>query len=309
MQSFWEWIVVVAPNLWLPLLEGDVGRSAFIASQNRSFKDFLKELLLAQKITDPRLVEEAKALIADQDNHLFNYGEELLKIASSGRGRMTGGDILQAATEAAGRLWERLWSLDAYPGGQTWESRFPQSAQRGGIRGTVRAFANHLLGHFAQRLRKSRSGVSTVQQSQLDSPIDPATRAANPADEWNEWKLAIRSELLQDLRTEEERGQGGKHAEARIRNIRWALQIAEKLMVFPYQRRSLPEVMAEIPELRGVARGGLQQTLKNLIDDARMRVVAKMGSAREQAVAHWLQKRRRRSLRQTEGRCLPSLWA
>jgi hypothetical protein len=64
MQSFWEWIVVVAPNLWLPLLEGDVGRSAFIASQNRSFKDFLQELLLAQKITDPRLVDEAKALTA-----------------------------------------------------------------------------------------------------------------------------------------------------------------------------------------------------------------------------------------------------
>ena len=227
MQSFWEWIVVVAPNLWLPLFEGDVGRSAFVASQNRSFKDFLKELLLAQKITDPRLVDEAKALIADQDNHLFNYGEQLLKIASSGRGRMTGGDILQAATEAAGRLWERLWSLSSYPGGQTWESRFPQSAQRGGIRGTVKSVANYLIGHFAQRLRKSRSGVATVQQSQIEAPLDPESRQEYPSEEWQEWKSSILRELLQDLRTEEERGQGGKHAEARIRNLRWALAIAE----------------------------------------------------------------------------------
>jgi len=285
----------------------DVGLQAFIAAQNRSFRDFLKELLRAQKITDPRLVEEAKTLIADQDNHLFNYGEELLKIASSGRGRMTGGDILQAATEAAGRLWERLWSLDAYPGGQTWESRFPQSAQRGGLRGTVKSVANYLISHFAQRLRKSRSGVSTVQQSQIEAPLDPESRPEYPSEEWQEWKTAILRELFQDLRSEEERGQRGKHAEARIRNLRWALVIAEKLMAFPYERRSMPEVMDEIPELRGV-RGGLQQTLTNLLDAARNRVLAKMGTEREKAVARSLQRGRRRRMPplQAEGMVWPS---
>jgi hypothetical protein len=73
--------------------------------------------------------------------------------------------------------------------------------------------------------------------------------------------------------------------------------------------------MAEIPELRGIRRGGLQQTLKALIDDARNRVVAKMGSEQEQAVAHWLQSRGRRVLGRTRAEgtlppvALPHPWA
>jgi hypothetical protein len=66
--------------------------------------------------------------------------------------------------------------------------------------------------------------------------------------------------------------------------------------------------MAEIG-LQGVPRGGLQQVLKNIIDDARMRVVKKMGTEREQAVAYGLQRRSHRSLGQTEGRIVPSSWA
>ena len=273
-------------------MEGDEGRQAFIDAQNRSFKDFLRKLLEARKITHPQLVQEAEALIADRGNSLFAYGEELLKIASGGRGRLAGGDTLHAATEAAGRMWEKLWRPDAYPGTQTWETRFPLSAQRGGIRGTVRAFANHLIGHFAQRLRKSRAGVATVQRSQIDAPIDPAARATTPAGEWDEWRTAILRELINDLHSEEEKNQGGKHWQARLRNLRWAIAIAEKQLAIPYQRRSMAEVLQEIPELRGIPRGGLQQTLKALIDDARMRVVAKMGSAKEQGVAQWLQSRR-----------------
>jgi hypothetical protein len=307
MQTFWEWLVAIGPNLGLPITEGDEGLQAFIVSQNQSFKDFLRKLLAAKKITDPRLEREALALIADHSNSLFNYGQELVQIASGGRGRLAGGDTLQAATEAAGRMWEKLWRLESFPGMQTWESRFPQSVRRGRILGTVRAFANHLIGHFAQRLRKSRAGVSTVQQSQIEDPIDPAARAANPAGEWDEWRSAILQELINDLRSEEARSPGGKHWEARIRNLRWAIAIADKQMAIPYQWRSMPEVMAEIPELRGVGRGGLQQTLKALIDDARMRVVAKMGSDREQGVAHWLQTRGLRGLRraQVEERLLP----
>ena len=102
--------------------------------------------------------------------------------------------------------------------------------------------------------------------------------------------------------------EGGKHWEARVRNLRWAIAIADKQMAFPYQWRSMPEVMEEIPELRGVARGGLQQVLKNLIDDARMRAVKRLGTEKEQAVAYGLQRRSHRSLGQTEARFLPALW-
>jgi hypothetical protein len=88
MQTFWQGLA----NLSLPVTEGDEGRQAFIRAQNQSLKDFLRNLLEAQKITDPRLVREAEALIADQSNRLFNYGEELLQIASGGRGQLGGGD-------------------------------------------------------------------------------------------------------------------------------------------------------------------------------------------------------------------------
>jgi len=288
---------------WLFIVEGDDGLQAFIDSQNWSFKDFLRKLLEAKKITDPRLVREAQSLIADQANGTFNYGQELVRIASGGRGRLAGGDTLQAATEAAGKMWEKLWRLEAFTGTLTWETRFPGSVSRGGIVGTVRAFANNLIGHFAQRLRKSRAGVSTFQQSQVyqrDNPFDVAAGASNQPGEWEEWKAAIMRELINDLRNEEQNNQGGKHWQARIRNLRWAIAIADKQMAVPYQWRSMPEVMAEIPELRGVGRGGLQQTLKNLIDDARNRVVAQMGSDREQSVAHWLQTRGRQRLQPTQ---------
>jgi hypothetical protein len=306
MQTFWQWLVAASPNLYFT--EGDEGLQSFIDSQNQSFKDFLRKLLEVGKITHPRLVKEAEALIADQSNSLFDYGEELLKIASGGRGRLAGGDTLHAATEAAGRMWEKLWRPESYAGTQTWETRFPLSAQRGGIRGTLRAVASNLIGHFAQRLRKSRAGVATLQRSEIDAPIDPAARATTPAGEWDEWRTAILRELVQDLRSKEASNQGGKHWQARIRNLRWAIAIAEKQMAIPYQWRSMPEVMAEIPELRGIRRGGLQQTLKALLDDARNRVVKRLGTEKEQAVAYGLQRRGHRSLGQTEGRILPSLW-
>jgi hypothetical protein len=287
MQTFWQWLL---GHPLLPFMEGDQGRQAFIDAQNRSFLAFLRDLLAARKITDPRLVQEAEGLLADPS--LFNYGEELLKLAARGRGRLAGGDTLQAATEVAGRLWEKLWRPQAYPGTQTWETRFPRSVHRGGLRGTVRAYANHLLGHFAQSLRKSRSRFPTVQWSQIDTPLDPAAPAADPAGEWGEWRAAILAELTHDLRRAEASNPGGKHGQARVRNHRLALIIAEKQLAIPYQRRSMAEVLQEIPELRGIPRGGLQQTLKALIDNAQMRVVAKMGSAKEQGVAQWLQSRR-----------------
>jgi hypothetical protein len=304
--SFGDWLSLRYPSIPLFEARSDVGLRAFIDSQDRSFKEFLTNLLAAKKITDPLLVQEAQALIADQAD--FSYGEELLRVASAGRGRLAGADALHGATEAAGRMWELLWRPESYPGTQTWETRFPLSAMRGGIRGTVRAFANHLIGHFAQRLRKGRASGSTVQQSQLDKPIEPRGRVSNEEGEWQEWKDAILSELIRDLNDELESNQRGKHWESRIRNLRNAIAIVDRQMAYPYQWRSMPEVMAEIPGLQGVPRGGLQQALKNLIDDARMRVVRKLGSEKEQAIAYGLQ-RRSRSLGQTEGRFLPSLGA
>jgi hypothetical protein len=309
---FRQWLMAIDPDFRLgytslpeaTVSRGDVGLQAFVASQNRSLKDFLKTLLQAKKITDPRLVQEAETLIADHSNSIFNYGEELLRIASAGRGRLAGADTLQGATEAAGKMWELLWRPESY-GTQTWESRFPLSVQRGGILGTVRAFANNLIGHFAQRLRKSRASVSTFQQSQTEDPIDPEARASYREGDWEEWKAAIIRELVKDLHDEMANGQGGKHRESRIRNLRWAIAIADKQMAFPYQWRSMPEVMAEIPGLQGIQRGGLQQTLKTLIDNARLRAVAKIGTEKEQAVAYGLQRRGHRSLERTEGSFLP----
>jgi len=294
----------------LAFAEGDEGLQAFIGSQNASFKVFLRKLLDAKKITDPRLVQEAESLIADRANHLFNYGEELVRIASAGRGRLRGADALQGATEAAGRMWELLWRPEAYARAQTWESRFPMSSQRGGIQGTVRAVANNLIGHFAQRLRKGRARVSTLHQSQIedpDHPIDFAGRASNEAGEWEQWRDAIIRELVHDLHDELARNRGGKHWEARIRNLRLAIAVVEKQMEIPYEPHSMSDVMRQIPELRGVGRGGLQQALKTLINDARNRAVDKMGSKKEQGVAHWLRTRGRRTWERTraEGALLP----
>ncbi len=316
MLQFREWLATTHPDLTvsdpaLPLHEGDEGLRAFVDAQNTSFKGFLQQLLATKRITDPRLVQEAQALITDQANQLFDYGRELLRIASAGRGRLAGGDALQGATEAAGRLWELLWRPEAYVGTQTWEARFPQSAQRGGIRGTIRAAANNMIGHYAQRMRKGRAGVSTVQMSQIADPqrsFDVAASTSTDPGEWEAWKSAILGELTNDLNKELAKGQGGKHWEARLRNLQWAIAIANKQMEYPYQWRSMPEVMAEIPGLQGVRRGGLQQALKGIIDDARTRVVAKMGTEREQAVAHWLQTRRSQMLgrTRTEG-CFPQV--
>ena len=57
------------------------------------------------------------------------------------------------------------------------------------IRGTIRAIINNLIGHFAQRLRKARAGVSTFQRSQIEAPgrprssyIDPGRRMGGVAD-------------------------------------------------------------------------------------------------------------------------------
>ena len=117
MLRFCEWVIAVGT---VPFFEArglggsrsDIGRQAFIDSQNWSFKDFLKKLLAAKKITDPLLVQEAQALVAPDSS--FSYGRELLRIATMGRARLAGGDAIHAATEAAGKLWEKVWRPESY---------------------------------------------------------------------------------------------------------------------------------------------------------------------------------------------------
>jgi len=130
-----------------------------------------------------------------------------------------------------------------------------------------------------------------------------------------EWRAAIIEELSKALDDELGSNRGGAHSESRVRNLRWAIAIAEKQMAIPYHWRSMPEVMGEIPGLQGIGRGGLQQALKTLIDDARNRAVAKIGSDREQGVAYWLQTRGHRTLdtgkrrrRQVEARWTPETY-
>src|SRR5215831_8572307 len=124
-RSFREWLRLPYPSMPIFEARSDVGRQAFIDSQNWSFKGFLKELLDARKITEPQLVQEAETLIADHSNSIFNYGTELLRMASAGRCRLAGGDALQAATEAAGRMWEKLWRPESYAGGEPGRAAFP----------------------------------------------------------------------------------------------------------------------------------------------------------------------------------------
>jgi hypothetical protein len=52
MMTFWEWLGQDLQRL-LREMRGDEGYQAFVDSQNRSFKVFLKQLIQARKFTDP----------------------------------------------------------------------------------------------------------------------------------------------------------------------------------------------------------------------------------------------------------------
>ena len=113
--------------------------------------------------------------------------------------------------------------------------------------------------HFAQRLRKGRASISTLQQEPdrrhgQRALRRVAGRASNRAGEWEEWRSAIIQELANDLHDELARNQGGKHGEARVRSLRWAIAIAEKQMAIPLPLAApMPEVHGRNP---GVARRG-----------------------------------------------------
>jgi hypothetical protein len=173
------------------------------------------------------------------------------------------------------QLWLALLNPKLYePEGATWEGRNPLSAQRQGIRGTIRAWARNKAGHFAARLTKRRAGVTTRQISQIhdpDNPFDPPARPSMSDLEWRDIRQAVIDDLESQLRKVIE-GKG-PHWRSRARNLRWAVEVVRRQMAVPWEFRSLPEVAPEVPGLEAGLRGGLADLLKRRIDQARRRAL------------------------------------
>jgi hypothetical protein len=164
------------------------------------------------------------------------------------------------------------------PEGVTWETRNRFSAERNGIRGTIRSWARNKAGHFAARINKLRAGVTTRQISQVhdpDNPFDPPARPQMSDLEWDDLKRAIISDLETQLRKEFEAQ--GPHWRSRVRNLRLAVEIVTRQMAIPWEWRSMPEIADEIPGLEAGLRGGLADQLKRRIDQARRKA---LGEAR-----------------------------
>jgi hypothetical protein len=277
MMTFWEWLGQGFECGFVQRLiremRGDEGYQAFIEETNREFRRMIGAILQMDKFTHPGNATEARAIIADPN--YFLYAQELLAAASGGRARLRGQDVLDAAQEVNIQLWLNLLNPKLYaPEGVTWESRNPLSAQRNGIRGTIRSWARNKAGHFAARLNKLRSGVTTRQISQIhdpDQPFEPPARPEMSDLEWVDLKTAIINDLEAQLRKEVEAQ--GPHWQSRVRNLRWAVEIVKQQMAIPWTWRSMPEIAAEIPGLEAGLRGGLADQLKRRIDQARRRAL------------------------------------
>jgi hypothetical protein len=279
LMTFWGWLgqgyeCGFVQELALLFREGDEeGFKAYLDQTNAEFRKMIGTILRMGKFTDPR--NEAEARVIVDDPSYFNYAQELLAAASGGRARLRGADVLDGAQDVNGQLWMTLLNPKLYePGGVTWESKNPFSAERGGIRGTVRSWARNAAGHFAARLTKRRATVATHQISQIhdpDNPFDPPARPQMSDLEWHDLKRAILNDLETQLRREVEAQ--GPHRQSRVRNLRLAVEIVKRQMAIPWEWRSMPEIAAEIPGLEAGLRGGLADQLKRRIDLARRRAL------------------------------------
>ena len=277
LMTFWEWLGQGYEELALLFREGDEGFKAFLDQTNRGFRTWIGAILRSGKFTDRRNEAEARVLVDDPS--YFNYAQELLAAARGGWARLRGQDVLDAAQDANVQLWMNLLNPKLYePEGTTWESRNPYSAERGGIRGTVRTWARNVAGHFAARLTKRRARVATRQISQIhepDNPFDPPARSEESEMEWSDIRKAILNDLETQLRREVEAQ--GPHWQSRARSLRLAVEIVKRQMAIPWEWRSMPEIAAEIPGLEAGLRGGLADQLKRRIDQAKRKV---LGEAR-----------------------------
>jgi hypothetical protein len=277
LMTFWEWLgqgyeCGFLQELQRLFREGDEGYRAFLDQTNRGFRNMIGAILRLGKFTDPRNEAEARVLVDDPT--YFDYAQELVAAARGGRARLRGQDVLDGAQQVNGQLWMSLLNPKLYEQGVTWESRNPYSAERGGIRGTVRSWARNAAGHFAARLHKRRAAVATHQISQIQGPDQPFEPPAQPSMsdlEWEDLKTAIINDLEAQLRKEIEAQ--GPHWKSRARNLRWAVEIVKRQMEIPWEWRSMPEVAREIRGLQSGLRGGLADQLKRRIDQARRKVL------------------------------------
>jgi hypothetical protein len=273
LMTFWEWLGQGYEELALLFREGDEGFKAFLDQTNRGFRTWIGAILRSGKFTDRRNEAEARVLVDDPS--YFNYAQELLAAARGGWARLRGQDVLDAAQDANVQLWMNLLNPKLYePEGTTWESRNPYSAERGGVRGTIRSWARNAAGHFASRLTKRRARVATHQISQIqqpDQPFEPPARPQMSNLEWLDLQRAIINDLEAQLRMEVEAQ--GPHWKSRARNLRLAVEIVKRQMAIPWTWRSMPEIAAEIPGLQSGLRGGLADQLRRRIDLARRKAL------------------------------------
>jgi hypothetical protein len=258
--------------------EGDEGYKAFIDQTNREFRRWIDTILRMNKFTDARNAAEARAIVADPT--FFNYAQELVTAAGGGRARLRGQDILDGAQDVNAQLWLALLNPKLYElEGTTWESRNPFSAQRQGIRGTIRGWARNKAAHFAARLTKRRAGVTTRQISQIqdsDNPFDPPARPTMSDLEWHDLKLAVLNDLEAQLRREIQAR--GPHWKTRARNLPWAVEVVKGQMAVLWEWQSMPVAAADVPGLEAGLRGGLADQLKRKIDQARRKALGEATS-------------------------------
>lgn len=185
---------------------------------------------------------------------------------------MRGQDSLDAAQYANAQLWIALLNPRLYEKeGATWETRNPFSATRQGIRGTIRSWSRNKAGHYAARLLKRRTGITTVPISQFqDAPFDPPARSHESDFEWEDLKRAVINDLETLLRKEIEAQ--GPHWKSRVRNLRLAVEVVKRQMAIPWTWRSMPEIADEMG-LQTALRGGLADQLKHLIDQTKRKVL------------------------------------
>jgi hypothetical protein len=288
MVTFWEWLGHGYEFGFVQRLfrEGDEGYQAFVNETNREFRKWIGTILQMGRFADPRNEAEARTIIADP--HYFNYAQELLTAAGGGRARLRGQDVLDAAQDVNVQLWLGLFNPRLYePEGATWEGRNPYSAQRQGLRGTIRSWARNVAGHFAARLTKRRAGVSTHQFSQIHNPNNPFEPPARPTMsdlEWHDLKRAVINDLERQLRQEIE-GKG-PHWRSRARTLCLAVEIVKRQMAIPWEWKSMPQVAADIPGLQAGLRGGLADQLKRKIDQARRRALGEVTDNKSDKVAY-----------------------
>ena len=135
-------------------------------------------------------------------------------------------------------------------------------------------------------------GVVTHQFGQLQRPFDSPGRPERSNLEWNDLRQAIINDLEKQL--QKEISSQGAHWQSRVRNLRWAAEVVQRQMAMPWEWRSMPDVIEEIPDLKAkltnaqgkLLRGGLVNTLKGVIDRARSKALGECSQRNRSNATH-----------------------